>query len=189
MRFVVLLFGIVAVIITGSVGWFYFEDSLPIIVRACTPDSLKGMAAPLSSTPSNWQSGDIGVFVLLSGAYGLLGVLFAFARCGWQGALLMIVPPLTTAFMNPYSLAFTAPQIFVGLLAFFVFRLPLPSPKANRDDEDKPRGKRNDFDMEDEWSGRGKSAPSSKYAEFEEEESEPPAKPKAKNKRKEDRDE
>jgi len=155
MRFVVFLLGIIAVIITSSVGYFYFEDSLFVNIRAFSPPELLDYVMPLTGSPLGWPNGDTGVFVLLCGAYGLLGVLMAFARRGWQGGLLLIVPPLVTAAMNPNTLAFTGFQIFVGLLAFLVFRLPIEEPKVKS--PEKPKERLRDADMEDEWSQRGGS--------------------------------
>lgn len=188
MRFVVFLLGIPAVCITCMVGYFFFEGSFTINVRAYCPEPLDEFVLPLTAMPADTAPGDLGIFLLLAGAYGLIGVLLAFWRCGWQGAFLMIVPLLTTSVLNPSVLVFTGLQLFVGLLAFFVFRLPIES-----DDDDEPKAKpkvrRNDADLEDEWAGRGKSKPK-RTREDDDDEKEPrgKAKSKAKSKRKDDED-
>jgi hypothetical protein len=135
MRFVVLLLGIVAVILTGSMGVLFITNNVREIV-AQVPDGLRDLVRELTSSPLDTPHVDTGVFLLLSAGYGLLGVLLAFARCGRQGGLMLLVPVLTTALMNPFSFIFTGLQAFVGVLAFFVFPLPLAPPKSSEEDED-----------------------------------------------------
>lgn len=143
MRFVVLLLGIIGVVMTGAVAWFFIENSLGQILDAYAPDGQKELALSLTISPLDTPHVDTGMFMLIAAGYGLFGVMLAFGRCGWQGGLLMIVPALTVAIMNPCTLAFSGLQVFAGLLAFFVFPLPLALPAAvvNEDDDDEPRAK------------------------------------------------
>jgi hypothetical protein len=134
MRFVVLLLGFVAVLLSGSMGVLFITNNVRELVSQ-VPEGLREPVRELTSSPLDTPHVDTGVFLLLSAGYGLLGVLLAFARCGRQGGLMLLVPVVATALMNPFSLIFTGLQAFVGVLAFFIFPLPL-APALRDDDED-----------------------------------------------------
>jgi len=68
--------------------------------------------------------------------YGLFGTILGFLRCGKQGGVLLLVPVLFAAIMNPFSLAFTWLQAFAGLLSFFVSPLPINAKTNDKDDDD-----------------------------------------------------
>jgi hypothetical protein len=162
MRFVVLLFGLISVVLTGSLGVLFLATNVIQLLRDQNVEALK-MPTDMLEQYKMAEFGDTGIFLLIAALYGLLGTVLAFLRCGWQGALLLLVPVLGAAIMHPATIVFTALQGFTALLCFFVFPLPLnattaaseddddekpkpkPKPKAKTvdddDDEDKPRPK------------------------------------------------
>src|SRR5262249_21771553 len=74
-----------------------------------------------------------GLLLLLAAFYGFLGVVLSgMMRCGWQGALLLIVPVIFTSLMNPLTAPFTSLQFFAGLLVFSYFRCQSRLPMRNR---------------------------------------------------------
>ena len=132
MRFVVLIFGFFGSLLTAALGAAYFSlsDAL-VLLNEHEINKLPGLdqiLAPLYNL--SVSPGVTGLFVLVAAAFGLLGTIFSFLRCGWQGALLMLVPVAGAAVMTPpellkITLVFSGLQIFAGLLSFLVFRKPI----------------------------------------------------------------
>jgi hypothetical protein len=198
MRFIVLFFGFLAVLLTASAGAVFLAADVML-------EDLRhqaGFEIPqwVLESPIGTPHGETAVFLLVAAAYGLIGTFIAFGRAGWQGALLMLVPILGAAFLNPYSLVFTGLQAFTALLAFFVKPLPIEekepandskgkSKKKDDDDDDedaKPaKGKRKDEDDEEEPAPKKPSK--SKYSDDDEDE-EPEPRKLAKAKKKDDDD-
>jgi hypothetical protein len=143
MRFVVLLFGFLGVVLTGIIGAgfiFFDPEFLPFIRDNQIDKQAKDLAGIdliefVSASPMGTSHGDTGLFLCIAAVYGLLGTLMSFCRYGWQGALLMLIPVICTSIMNPYTAAFTGLLAFAGLLSFLVFPLPINAPKA-KDDSD-----------------------------------------------------
>ena len=75
------------------------------------------------------QHNDTALILFITAGYGLLGTIFGFLRYGKQGGVLLLVPVLFAAVINPFTLAFTWMQAFAGLISFFVSPLPLNAPK------------------------------------------------------------
>lgn len=195
MRFVVFLLGIIAIIATAFIGYFYIEGSLEGILLAYVPQDYHETVLTVTTSPLGVPDVDTGMFMLIASGYGLFGVVLAFGRCGWQGALLLILPALTTAIMNPFTLAFTGLQISVGLLAFFVFPLPLPAEKprnaASREDDEpkpKPKAKPRPTDEDDE-DDRPRSQKSKSRRDDDDDDEPSRGKPKPKSKRRDEDDE
>ena len=139
MRFVVLFFGFLGVLMTGFMGVMFFSmREFVDLLRGQGNEHLIWLAEFIVTFPSSAPFEDTGIFLLLAAVYGLLGTILAFARCGWQGALMMLLPVLFTGLMNPISLGFSGMQAFAALLSFFVFPLPLEpeESKAKADDEE-----------------------------------------------------
>ena len=135
MRFVVFILGFLACLLTGMVGVvFLLWDSFLGMLIEELPAGIIDPSATVSMTDVTHTN--TGLFLVLAAAYGLLGALFALFRCGKQGGSLMLIPVLLCGFMNPYTLAFTAPQAIVGLLSFLVGPLPITPPEAESDDDD-----------------------------------------------------
>jgi hypothetical protein len=138
MRFVVLLFGLGAIPLTGLTGAAFLgiQAAFNFLVDA-SPEAAE-LVYPYMTSPTGATFGDTGVFLILAALYGALGVLLSLMRCGWQGALLLILPVALAAGMNPFSLVGTALQVFTGLLSFLVFPVPIESPtkKGAGDEED-----------------------------------------------------
>jgi hypothetical protein len=127
MRFVVLLFGFFAAVLTALAGvflcmfnqamiWVNEQDWLKGLLEIANPNTLLS----LDSNP-----GVTALFLWIAAGFGLLGTILGFRRCGWQGALLMLVPVAGPALMNPWTLVFTGFQLFVAFLSFFVRPLPI----------------------------------------------------------------
>jgi hypothetical protein len=130
MRFVVLLFGFVGILMTGALGVLLVSfDLLMEFSRDHTGGALDFFRDSLFEVPHN----DTALVLFLAAAFGAFGTLLAFLRCGKQGGVLLLVPVLCAAAMNPYTLAFTWMQGFAGLLSFFVKPLPLNAPKEDDD--------------------------------------------------------
>jgi hypothetical protein len=135
MRVLVLLLGFVGVLATaaGGVGLILFtlvEDLAKM--AGITADSLEFLHTSVTGIPHN----DTAAILFLSAIYGLFGTLLGFLRCGKQGGVLLFVPVVFAAVMNPYTLAFTWLQAFAGWLSFFVSPLPINAKAAAPDDDD-----------------------------------------------------
>ena len=131
MRIVVLLFGFVGVVMTGTLGGLFISfDLLMDLSKEYTGGFFDFLVDSLFDVPHN----DTALILFLAAAYGAFGTLLALLRCGKQGGVLLLVPVLCAAAMNPYTLAFTWMQGFAGLLSFFVKPLPLNAPKEDDDD-------------------------------------------------------
>jgi hypothetical protein len=132
MRFVVLLFGLPAVFLTVLIGvvFILFEAVLDAL-------SNQKIEVPefLLDSPTGASHGDTGIFLLIAGVYGLVGTILGFLRCGWQGALLILIPVICTSIMNWYTAIFTGPLALVGLLCFFVFPLPIAASEAKGEED------------------------------------------------------
>ncbi len=145
MRFLVLFFGLIAIIITGAAAAGFYMFSIAF-------EMVKGWAAladiEVSNDFANSLTGcshsDTAIFLGIAAIYGFLGVCLSFFRCGWQGALLLIFPVMVAGLFNPVSMVFTSFQLFVGLLSFLVFPLPIqaaapaakPTKRRSDDDDD-----------------------------------------------------
>ena len=127
MRFAVLLFGFVGVIMTGTLGVMLTSFEL---LMEYGGESLEFLRDSPLGVPHN----DTALILFITAAYGAFGTLLGFLRCGKQGGVLLLVTVLFAAVMNPYTLAFTWMQAFAGLLSFFVKPLPLHAPKEDDDD-------------------------------------------------------
>jgi hypothetical protein len=141
LRFVVLLFGLTGVAFTALVGALYLFPQVLINVIKDSPvdktlaeDLIKIVAA----SPMGTTHGDTGVFLMAAAGYGFLGTMLGFFRCGWQGALLMLVPVTCTTIMNYHSAIFVVPLFLAGLASFGVFPLPLNAPKESDADDEEP---------------------------------------------------
>jgi len=134
MRFVVLLFGLVGVTLAASVGamFLFAYESIGSQLKENNLDALQFVLV----SPTHQHPGEIGLFLLIAAGYGFLGVLLAFCRCGWQGALMILVPLACASIMNPFLLALTGLLAFTGLLSFLVFPLPINAPAPAKDDAD-----------------------------------------------------
>jgi hypothetical protein len=133
MRLVVLLFGLVGVALTAFAGVMFilFEAVLTVLKDNGVGDKVIDF---LSASPIGASHGDTGLFLILAAGYGLLGTILGFMRCGWQGALLMLVPVICTSLMNWYTAVFTGVLAITGLLSFFVFPAPIAAPQAKEED-------------------------------------------------------
>lgn len=128
MRFVVLLFGFLATLVTATFGTLYFmgkpaQDWLK-------DNDITALNIFFSTLDRNLPL--TGLFLLIAAGFCLLGTLLAFFRCGWQGAMLMIVTMVGPAILSPMTLIVTGPQLFAALLACFVRPLPIiPVPQED----------------------------------------------------------
>ena len=93
-----------------------------------------GLIEFLSASPVGASHGDTGLFLILAAGYGFLGTILGFMRCGWQGALLMLVPVICTSLMNWYTAIFTGVLALAGLLSFLVFPAPIAAPQVKEED-------------------------------------------------------
>ncbi len=143
MRFLVLFFGLIAIIVTGaaSAGFFVFDAAF-VIVKGLAADLGLALNESYADSVTGCSHTDTAVFLGIAAAYGLVGVMLSFLRCGWQGALMLTFPALAAALFNPVSLVFTGFQVLVGLLSFLVFPLPLetmptkPAKRRSHDEDD-----------------------------------------------------
>lgn len=135
MRFVVLLFGLLAIPLTALVGAFFMFNDVGLKMLQ---DQMPEVEIPDLSSPTGASLADAGLFMLIAAGYGFVGVILSVMRCGWQGALLMIIPVLCTGIMHPYTLGASGLQVFTGLLSFLVFPVPInaPAPQKDNNDED-----------------------------------------------------
>ena len=134
MRFVVLLFGFFGTLLMAALGCMFLSTDQVRTRLAENNIHYADFLFDLDSNPGP-NPGITGAFLLLGAVLGLFGTILGFARCGWQGSVLMLVPVACTALMNPASLAFTGLLAFTALLGFFVFPLPITSPSADEEDE------------------------------------------------------
>lgn len=154
MRFVVLLFGLLGVILTGFVGAMsaFFPKIFETFLKDANIERLAKdqvgveLANFLYTSPTNLWHGEAGLIFLIAAGLGLLGTLLALGRCGWQGALLMLIPAICAAIANPMFGPFAGVLAFAGLLSFFVFPRPInaPAPSARDDEEDDDTDKDDD---------------------------------------------
>ncbi|MBI2804969.1 MAG: hypothetical protein HYX68_08310 [Planctomycetes bacterium] len=129
MRFVVLLFGFVGILLTAVGGAFFLY--LEQVGRMIEQE----MEVTLP-TLLNEANAEAGLFLWIAAAFGFVGMLMAFLRRGKQGAALMLVPTIGAAVIHPVSLIFSGLQAFSALLAVFVGPLPINTPKKDPDDHD-----------------------------------------------------
>lgn len=133
MRFVVLLFGFVGIVMTGALGvGLVAFDMVDDLSKKYAEGSLDFLRTSLTGIPHN----DTAVILFLTALYGLVGTVLGFLRCGKQGGVLLLVPVLFAAVMNPYTLAFTWLQAIAGLLCFFVSPLPIDAKAEDANDDD-----------------------------------------------------
>ena len=131
MRFVVLFFGFIATLVTAAVGAMFF------VGFATAQKWLDEHRINVFNLLLNSQDEDFsrtGIFLLIGAVYCLVGTLFAFFRCGWQGGLLMMVSAAGPAVLNPITLLATGPQIFTAILSCFVRPLPVMVPVTSEDE-------------------------------------------------------
>lgn len=145
MRFLVLLFGLIAVTATAAAALGFFMFDVAFVMVEDWAQQVGVVVNEDYTKLTKYSHSDTAIFLGMAAAYGFLGVCLSFFRCGWQGALLLIFPALTAGLFNPASLVFTSFQILVGLMSFLVFPLPLPAPapalksakrRSNDDDDD-----------------------------------------------------
>ena len=134
MRIVVLLLGLVGVTLTAFAGVIFILFEM---VHTFLKDNGVGAKVIdfLSASPIGVSHGDTGLFLILAAGYGLLGTILGFMRCGWQGALLMLVPVICTSLMNWYTAVFTGVLAFTGLLSFLVFPAPIAAPQVKEEED------------------------------------------------------
>jgi hypothetical protein len=128
MRFVVLLFGLIATLVTAALGTAFFMDSTAL--TWLHDQKIDQLDILFNSVDPNLAR--TGLFLFIAAGYCFLGTLLAFFRCGWQGGLLMIVTVVGPAVLNPITLLGTGPQIFTAILSCFVRPLPIvPVPQED----------------------------------------------------------
>ena len=134
MRFVVLLFGLLGVALTAFAGGMFIL--FDVVLTVLKDNGVGGEVIDfLSASPIGASHGDTGLFLILAAGYGLLGTIFGFMRCGWQGALLMLVPVICTSLMNWYTAVFTGVLGVTGVLSFFVFPAPIAAPQVKEEED------------------------------------------------------
>jgi hypothetical protein len=146
MRLVALFFGLVGVICIGFAGgmsMMFRKEFLTFLNELQVQKTLKeysdlDLDASTRQSLTNIWHGEVGVIFLIAAGLGLLGTLLALCRCGWQGALLMIIPAICAAIANPVLAPLALPMMFAGLVSFLVFPKPInaPAPAADEDDDD-----------------------------------------------------
>jgi hypothetical protein len=133
MRFVVLLFGLLGVALTAFAGGMFVL--FDVVLTVLKDNGVGGEVIDfLSASPIGASHGDTGLFLILAAGYGLLGTILGFMRCGWQGALLMLVPVICTSLMNWYTAIFTGVLAVTGVLSFLVFPAPIAAPQVKEED-------------------------------------------------------
>lgn len=135
MRFIVLLFGFVSITLTAFVGVMFLTFATFLEILKQDLGAGKEIVDFVEQNPLSTSHGETGLFLIISAGYGFLGVMLSFFRCGWQGALLMLIPVVCAVIMNPISGIFAGPQIFTAFLSFLVFPLPINAPKKDAGDE------------------------------------------------------
>jgi hypothetical protein len=176
MRFLLCFFGLVASSLTAALGVsFLLWDQALAWGLENIPDLLKAASVNENSTKSltGVSYANAALVVLAAAAYGFLGSILTMFRCGKQGGVLLLIPVLGAAFMEPISLVVTWFQAIVALGCFFIGPLPINPPAAKDDDAGD--------DEDDEEEEKPKPKPMSKPA--------PRPKPKPKPKKDEDDDE
>jgi hypothetical protein len=134
MRFVVLLFGLLGVALTAFAGGMFIL--FDVVLTVLKDNGVGGEVIDfLSASPIGASHGDTGLFLILAAGYGLLGTILGFMRCGWQGALLMLVPVICTSLMNWYTAVFTGILAFTGLLSFLVLPAPIAVPQVKEEED------------------------------------------------------
>ena len=121
MRFVVLLFGLFAAVVTAAFGDMFF--AVNEVQKGLEAHDFHAFDIFFSSMGSN--GGVTGLFLLIGAGFCLLGSILSMFRCGWQGSLLMIVSTVGPAVLNPMTLICMGPQIFTALISCFIRPLPL----------------------------------------------------------------
>ena len=132
MRFVVLILGLLGVAMTAFAGvvFILFDVVIKVLKDNGVGDELIDF---LSASPVGASHGDTGLFLILAAGYGFFGTILGFMRCGWQGALLMLVPVICTSLMNWYTAVFTGFLALAGLLSFLVFPAPIAASMVKED--------------------------------------------------------
>jgi hypothetical protein len=121
MRFVVLLLGFLATLVTAALGaLFFFGPAAQKWLDEQKISSFNLFFASVDRDPAL-----TGMFLFVAAGFCLLGTLLGFFRYGWQGGLLMIVSVVGPAVLNPITLLGTAPQVFTAILSCFVRPLPI----------------------------------------------------------------
>ena len=121
MRFVVLLFGLLATVVTAGMGYTFLKlGDILAELHKNNIDQLDFIFRSADADPAR-----TGLFLLIGAGFCLFGTILGFCRCGWQGGLLMFVTAVGPAVVNPMTLVGTAPQIFAALLSCLVRPLPL----------------------------------------------------------------
>jgi hypothetical protein len=140
MRFVVCFFGLIACLLTASGGGAFIAwDAAAAWIKENIPQNwLEELKIDVTASVSmtGVSHANAGLVLIIAAAYGFLGSILVLFRCGKQGGSLMLIPVLGAAFMDPYSLLFTAFQAFVALLSFFIGPLPLNPPQEKDDTDD-----------------------------------------------------
>ncbi|MBI3821794.1 MAG: hypothetical protein HY289_03835 [Planctomycetes bacterium] len=144
MRFVVLLFGLLGVALTGIVGAMFllflkvFLTSLADngIDKLVKENSGFDVADFIYTSPTGLPNREAGLLLLIAAGLAFLGTVLSFARCGWQGALLLVIPFICSTITNPVTAPFTAPLLLAGMASFLVFPRPINPPKPADADED-----------------------------------------------------
>ncbi len=140
MRFVLCFFGLIACLLTATGGGAFIAwDAAAAFIKENIPENiLAELKIDVNGTTSltGVSHANAGLVLLVAAAYGFLGSVLVLFRCGKQGGALMLISVIGAAFMDPYSLIFTALQAFVALLSFFIGPLPINPPKEKDDDDD-----------------------------------------------------
>ena len=134
MRFVVLILGLLGVAMTAFAGVVFIL--FDVVIKVLKDNGVgDGLIEFLSASPVGASHGDTGLFLILAAGYGFLGTILGFMRCGWQGALLMLVPVICTSLMNWYTAVFTGVLGVTGVLSFFVFPVPIAAPQVKEEED------------------------------------------------------
>jgi hypothetical protein len=129
-----LLFGLLGVALTAIAGGMYIL--FDVVLTVLKDNGVGGEVIDfLSASPIGASHGDTGLFLILAAGYGLLGTILGFMRCGWQGALLMLVPVICTSLMNWYTAVFTGVLAVTGVLSFLVFPAPIAAPQVKEEED------------------------------------------------------
>lgn len=133
MRFVVLLFGFIGILLTAAGGtlFAFLQASLDLLMEWKIE-----VPAWVYESYSGAEAREVGLFLWIAAGYGFLGTLLAFLRCGKQGGALMLIPVLGAGLMNPVSLLFSGLQFLVALASFFVGPLPLNPPQEDENEDE-----------------------------------------------------
>ena len=135
MRFMVLLLGVVGCLLTAVfAGFFAWSQPFEHILHEFGIKELDDLflSFSLDRVPPIVTGG----FLLVSAAFGFLGTLLGFLRCGWQGGLLLLVPVIGPAVLFPITLLGTGLQLLSGVLCMFIRAEPTMVPSDEAGDED-----------------------------------------------------